>query len=413
MKLIEVFDQLNSTNSVKDKEDILRQEIDNEELKTLLEANLNPHKLFQFNKMPVTYAQVHTYDKFTETVVYRMFKVLLTTLETRKLTGNKAKEEVKLVFCRMNTFEFELYSKILLKAPIGVGASTVNKVWPDLIPEFKLMLAPNKLPNVVNLNYPLYLQPKLDGYRCIYKEGLFFSRKGMSFGNENLLTYFNCLEGVEDYVLDGELYIHGQNFNKLQTGLNTENTPVPKGLKYVVYDCIPLKDWNAQSCKIPYKERLQRLRSILNDSIGEYTKVIDIASDEVNNSAETIELYKKYLKNSYEGAMLKDINGLYQWKRVSLKSGEMLKLKPFKTEDLKVIGTYEGEGALEGTIGGIIVDFNGCSVRCGSGFSNFDREEISRNQKAFIGKIAEIRFLEETEDGSLRHPTFERWRDDK
>lgn len=411
--LPEIFKTLATTNSVKEKEAFLRTHIDNIELQELLATNLDPNRLYQFNVMPITYQDVHTYDKFSESSCFKMFMTLIGELETRKVTGNAAKQAVKDVFCRMDTNEFEMYSNILLKGPIGVGASTVNKVWPELIPEFDLMLAPNELPNITDLIYPLYVQPKLDGYRCVYKLQNLISRAGKSFGNSKLAEYFKSLWNLNDHVLDGELYVKGISFNKLQKILNTHDTPLPKGLKFVVYDCIPIKDWEAQRCKKPYSDRLIALRGIVNGQLADHSKIIDIPNDLVNSPAELMELYKKYLKEGYEGAMMKSIEGTYKWKRVTLKSGEMVKLKPFETVDLKITGVYEGTNKNEGKAGGFLVDYYGVTVRVGSGLPDPLRAKAFKTPDEYIGKTIEVRYLEETEDGSLRHPSFKRFRKDK
>lgn len=412
MSIVSILDQLTHTNSLKDKQAILEANKDNEMLKWILEANLNPYKLYQFNKMPCEFEKEHE-PQHTQEWKFDFLKGLIVDLEKRHVTGNKAKEAVCAVFKLFDKEHFGLYTQVLLKGPIGVGTTTVNKVWPNLIPEFDLMLAPNKLPNLTQLKYPAHVQPKLDGYRCIFQGGQLYSRTGRPFGNANLVKYFDKLENIDDVVLDGELYVHGISFQNLTKILNKENAPIPKGLKYVVYDCIPTKAWTRQSCKMVYNDRLTLLRSTLNDVVADYSKVIDIATDEVEDAAQVIELYKDYLKKGYEGVMIKDSNGLYQWKRVTLRSAEMVKLKPFKSMDVKIEGFYEGEGKNKGLLGGIYINNAGVAVAVGSGFTGAHRKEIWEDQASYLGKTVEIQYFEETEDHSLRFPTFKRFRPEK
>lgn len=147
-----------------------------------------------------------------------------------------------------------------------------------------------------------------------------------------------------------------------------------------------------------------------------------------------------------EGAMVKDPDALYE-KR---KSRSWLKLKAEETEDLIVIGAYPGESGTkyEQSLGGLIVNRNGVEVRVGGGFSDAQRDEIWRvftreiaaaaihDPGAFdhrpdtkgivwdanklippaytvVGGMIEVKFHEVTPDGSLRHPRFIMWRDDK
>jgi DNA ligase-1 len=238
------------------------------------------------------------------------------------------------------------------------------------------------------------------------------SRAGKPFGNANLPNYFNKLFQVEDYVLDGELYCDGINFNKLQTILNTYEEPLPNALKFVVYDCVPVRDWEAQKCNKPYSERIRNVREVLA-IVADYKKVIDIPNDEVQDAKQAVDFYKDCLKKGYEGAMIKAIDGQYRWKRVTLRSGEMLKIKPFTTVDLKVTGVYDGEGNFQGMAGGVVVDFNGNAVSVGSGFDVATRKKMAESPDDFIGRTAEVKYFEVTQDGSLRFPTFVRWRDDK
>lgn len=280
---------------------------------------------------------------------------------------------------------------------------------------FKVMLAPNKLPIITNINYPCYIQPKIDGFRNLYKNGVFYSRKGKSFGNKNLTSYFSSLVNITDYVLDGELYCDGEDFNTVQSILSTHDAPLPSNLKFIVFDCIPVKDWEKQICNKPYDKRLKDLREVLA-SVADYKKIIDIPNDEIQTANQAVEYYKNYLTKGYEGAIIRSINGLYRWKRVTVNSGEILKLKPFKTLDLQITSFLPGEkgSKYENTLGSIIVsNSDGISSSVGSGFTDDNREEIWKNQGEYIGKTVEIQYIEITKEKSLRHPTFKRFRNDK
>lgn len=408
MENFQVFEELRSTNSVVEKQAILSKYKDNKLIKELFSAALNPYRLFQFNKMPEYEPTINTSSR----PIHSDFLDLLIKLENREVTGHIARDEVIDVFKRMSAEEAIVYTNVLLKKPLGVTAKTINKVWPGLIPEFDLMLAPNEIADITKVKYPAYVQPKLDGYRCIYKQGQMWSRSGKSFGNKNLPAYFNSLYSINDYITDGELYAEGFNFNKLQTILNTFDAPLPSNLKLFIYDCMTVPEWESKKCQKPYSDRLKQLNKLVAH-IGDYQKIIGIGNDKVNTSKEVLDLYKNYLQDGYEGVMLKDPEGLYKWKRVTVKSGEMLKVKPYKTLDLEVTGIYDGKGKYEGIAGGMVFSYNSVTVRCGSGIDDDLRKEMADQPSKFIGKVAEIRYLEITEDGSLRHPTFVRWREDK
>lgn len=142
-----------------------------------------------------------------------------------------------------------------------------------------------------------------------------------------------------------------------------------------------------------------------------------------------------------EGAMVKTLYGAYEKK----KSYTWLKIKPEETIDLFVVGFFNGEenAENENRLGGLIVDHKGVEVRVGGGFKSNERDElwsdwiddagkIGINPKVgfkpgfsvdpatvhgrgfeLLGRMIEIEYNEVTPDGSLRHPRFIRFRDDK
>lgn len=405
--MYQIFQELEATNSVVRKAEILKLNSDNENFKLVLKLALDPYTLFHMNKLP-------DFELNKSGVVcFKKFFQLCEKLSKKTLVGNEAKKEVK-DFLESQPEEYaKLFAKVISKSSIGVGAKTINKVWPNLVPKFDLMLAPNKIPDLASVHYPCVVQPKLDGYRCLYIKGKLFSRAGKPFGNKNLQPYFNSLESVKGYVLDGELYVHGINFNSLTKILNAEDAKLPNNLKYYVYDCVGEDSWFKQSKTPSYKTRLSRARELLNDTICDYAKIVDTPSHECDTPGEALEIYKKYLQEGYEGVMIKNVNGSYQWKRVTLSTGEMVKLKPYTTLDLVITDIYEGEGKFKGMAGGVVVDNAGVSVRVGTGFDDITRKEMAESPNNFIGKTVEIRYFEKTPDGSLRHPSFCRFRPEK
>ena len=81
----------------------------------------------------------------------------------------------------------------------------------------KAMLAHKYNPD--KANYPAYIQPKLDGVRCLFTAEGAFSRTGKQFMNvqhieQELKSFFSCFPTA---VLDGELYNHGlkDDFEKI------------------------------------------------------------------------------------------------------------------------------------------------------------------------------------------------------
>ena len=114
-----------------------------------------------------------------------------------------------------------------------------------------------------------------------------------------------------------------------------------------------------------------------------------------------------------EGIMLNLANAPYECKR----SKNLLKVKVMQTCDINIIGFEEGEGALKGTLGALIVNYKANDVKVGSGYSLEERDYLWEHRYELIGKIVEVQYFEETtnKDGgiSLRFPVFKRMRYDK
>jgi hypothetical protein len=413
MDTLEIFKKLKELNSTKQKVELLDQYKADKTLLKLLKAGLDKDRLFQFNKMPCKFNKKgpHNLDFLVSSA---LFLGLLSKLEDRVITGNEAKAEVKDVFDKLDKDTYDLFSKILCKKALGISDKTLNKVWPGAIEEFNPMLAPNVLPDLTNLDYPLFIQPKRDGYRCIFKEGKLYTRYGKEFKNNNLLRVFSGLNKAGQYVLDGELYMHGKTLEQHTEILNAHEAPIPPDMKFYVFDVIPVADWNKESYSRPYKDRIRDVRVVCTSLIAEPRRVVDVHTEEIQSAGEAVEKYKNYLTNGYEGAMIRDKEGLYRWKRVTINSGELIKLKPKETVDVQVVEIYAGKDNFEGMAGGFHFNTdNGTSCSVGSGFTLSDRKAMAENPTRFVGKTAEIAIMGRTKTGSYRDPRFKRWRPDK
>ena len=131
-----IFQELEATNSVVRKAEILKLNYENEDLKLILKLALDPYTLFHMNKLP-------DFEPNKSGIVdFKKFFRLCEKLTEKTIVGNQARDEVK-QFLETQPIEYaQLFSKVISKSSIAVGAKTVNKVWPNLIPKFDLMLAP-------------------------------------------------------------------------------------------------------------------------------------------------------------------------------------------------------------------------------------------------------------------------------
>jgi DNA ligase-1 len=129
--------------------------------------------------------------------------------------------------------------------------------------------------------------------------------------------------------------------------------------------------------------------------------------------AQLMEACEDYLDMGFEGAMVKDLDSPYVFKR----GKNLLKVKKFFDADLKVVDFYEGKGKHKGRLGGIIVegkiDGKSYSSKVGSGFDDAIRDEIWMNRKKWMNAVVQVQYQDATKDGSLRFPVFIMRRKDK
>lgn len=245
----------------------------------------------------------------------------------------------------------------------------------------------------------VYVQPKLDGIRCIVTKDGMFSRHG-----KEILSAPHIRRSLDpvfrmypDLILDGELYNHDLNadFNKI-ISLARKTKPTPEDLveseKYIQYWIYDLP-----SSPGTFWERNRDLNMVWGKPFDKYCVCVDthlVTSDE-----EVQHRLEDYLDHGYEGAIVR-LNKPYENKRTN----SLLKVKKFEDEEFTIIDIEEGRGNLAGKAGRIVVDVDGKRVSAGLKFSHDDAAEIWRNRAQYIGKKATVKYFNRTPDGSLRFP---------
>ena len=300
----------------------------------------------------------------------------------------------------------------------GVQATTVNKMFPGFIPEFKVALAEEFEPEKVT--YPVYVSTKYDGLRALAfvntrtEEVVFKTRNGLeitSVPNELKLELLErTIAGMlvlEEYygntvVFDGEILTG--DFLESVSALRKKDKEA-KDAKYYTFDILSNEQFVNRSSTLPQINRTIILEKFFATFPG-IGSVFLVKEEICWNEAEVMEAYKKRIDGGMEGVIVKNQSSPYQFRR----SKAWTKIKDIQTFDLEIIGVEEGKGKYTGTLGALILNHNGVSVKA-SGMTDNMRNHFWYNSP--IGQIAEVDAQEVTRDGSLRHPRFIRLREDK
>ena len=215
--LRKVVDELNSTNSINDKKDILSKYKDDEFIRKVLYYTYNP--TFQYYVTPENLEKNYSDDLGTLYIFDDLFE-MLDILRRRDVTGHKAINSVNDFCYRYEDYKDLIYKIIGKDLEIRMGDSLINKVIPDLIPTFDCALATDfdKVP--VDFSKDQWIASrKLDGVRCLAiideaGKASLWSRQGNQF--ETLDKVIEEVEslGLKDMVLDGEMCLTDANGNE-------------------------------------------------------------------------------------------------------------------------------------------------------------------------------------------------------
>ena len=253
-------------------------------------------------------------------------------------------------------------------------------------------------------DYPAYIQPKLDGVRCVFTKDGAYSRTGKEFKNVDhikkaLKNFFN---NNPTFIIDGELYNHGlkDDFEKIISLVRkTKPTEEHKQeaselIQYHVYDI-------ANLAHATYTNRL----NILNSSFTYTYPICKVETKVVLDYDEAVKQHRKYLKLGYEGSIYRSMNGKYK----NTRSWDLMKFKDFDDAEATIIGYELGKGKRQGTLGKFIMqDDAGIQFGCppGKGYSYKDLAGMLDNISHYIGERATFTYFQRTKAGSYRHPLY-------
>ena len=252
-----------------------------------------------------------------------------------------------------------------------------------------------------SVDYPMDVQPKLDGVRCMaYWEGdsvRLMSRNGKSW---NFCEHIQReLEEVlpKGSVLDGELYIHGATFQEI-TKLVKKSRKESENVEYHVYD---VPRWENMPEDATWEQRFDILSEELWELLKNCKSVVTVTSYEAKNEEDVYKLQSDFLEEGYEGAIVRALDGEY---RFGYRSRSLLKVKNFMDEEYEIVNFTTGVGKFEGCIVWICVTENGEEFKVVPQGSMEERKELYDNAKKHIGRMLKVKFFELTDDGIPRFP---------
>jgi ATP-dependent DNA ligase len=215
-----------------------------------------------------------------------------------------------------------------------------------------------------NLIYPLFVQPKLDGARCVaylninpkknptINNVILYTRQKKEYFGFNLIKkeLLSLLIDMWDYeynesiYIDGELYKHGLSLQDISGAVrnpNRKNIKKYSGIQYHIFDIFYPKRPN-----MIFGDRLIYINDLFNMS-DKFNCLIQVPTILINTEKEQNSLYKKYLKEKYEGIILRNISSVYLThptkNSMTIRSKYVLKRKMTYSDEFEVVGYTQGK----------------------------------------------------------------------
>ena len=270
----------------------------------------------------------------------------------------------------------------------------------------KPMLAYPVSDKPIDYTKPVFIQPKLDGVRCLiqYDAGKVtaYSRTGKEWKNiYHILRHLvPFLQKHPNVILDGELYNHAfkDDFESIISMVRKQKPTMQDRLKSadnVQFHCYDIVDET-----MTFEQRNDFIKQAVPNN--HCIKHVETRLTPDEHDAKLT--HGINLANGYEGSIVRT-NDTYQCKR----SHNLRKFKDFSDAEATIVGYLDGKGKRTGTLGKFIMqDDNGVEFGCppGKGYNYNQLADILNNIGDYIGQRATFTFFERTKAGSYRHPLF-------
>lgn len=278
----------------------------------------------------------------------------------------------------------------------------------------KPLLAHTFEPKRVKFDQPTWLQYKLNGVRALSQGGYFQSRDELPWDRDVLSHLSEYMKQMfpMDWVLDGELYVHGWSLQKINGAIAVNRNGVREDSHMVEYHIFDRVDWNA-----PFETRFVEMA---REKYGLTIKDLPIKfvrTVKAQTSEQADAFYQFAIENKYEGIMYRIGDCPYTRPKQEGRVGRlrylsdknnrvwhMLKRKDWQDHEFVCVRVEEGEGKRSGMVGALICETsNGHYFGVGSGLS--EAECIRFYENPPIGRKIKVKFLCYTADGIPFNPT--------
>ncbi len=286
-----------------------------------------------------------------------------------------------------------------------------------------------KAPDLSEVALPIWASRKLNGIRCVIRDGVPLSRKLKAIPNKHITRTLTALQLPK---LDGELLLQDDPkgpFSKVSSAVMSQD-----GWPRFEYHVFDIDDQH-----LPYWQRYEEIKRIVRKAklynpdgpiqLVEHWQVDTLDHLRADESAVVAE--------GWEGLMLRGLQSPYKYGRSTVREGYLLKVKRFIDDEAEIIGVVElmkNENELEvddvgyakrstakagkvpaGTLGALVLRWNSpgdasralpagvVEFELGTGYDADERARLWRIRDQLPGQLAKFKYQEV---GSKGRPIF-------
>jgi ATP-dependent DNA ligase len=250
-----------------------------------------------------------------------------------------------------------------------------------------------------DIKFPCFVQPKLDGTRCVAvcgSDGGLYSRNRKKYHNLNHIkaVVASLPAGL---ILDGELYSDELSFQEIVGLVKSEKLKAdqvakePK-IQLWVYDIV--------DASAGFGDRYKQLQTLFA-GLGAGSPLRLVETVECKTSGEVKGHHDRYVEGGFEGVMLRNVVGRYD---VGHRCKELQKYKEFEDAEYEVVGFAEGDGVEKGCVIWRCKTEDGKEFACRPQGSHEERRALLAEAASYIGQKLTVKFQELTSDAIPRFP---------
>jgi DNA ligase-1 len=282
--------------------------------------------------------------------------------------------------------------------------------------------------DITKVRLPAMASPKLDGIRCVIRDGKPLTRTLKPIPNRYVRGLLTGLPAFDGELIVGSP-VAADVWNVTSSGIMSEDGE--PAFAFFVFDLM------SEEPRAPFTHRYLRVSELIEAKRLDWLVLVEHIH--ISNLAELEAYEAKSVELGFEGIMVRSPNGLYKHGRSTMREQGLTKVKRFHDAEAVLVGVVEGQTNFgpatinafgltkrsssksnkkaAGTLGSLVCEL--CSgvtrvrFEVGTGFDEATRARIWATQSQWINARVRFKYQSLSPDGVPRFPVFLGRRDER